>query len=438
MTTRAMAMAMAVGMLGCATTGWPRPTSGRPAGWIQDLEVQELAAHFAKSVDCRPGTRDPHGFMCPLAAMRLEPFVPPADRALLGIELTLDASPKRVEITSFPERLVILWGGVAGGVTTLTDPADAGQEAWNRRVVAALGSWVAGRPEPFAVPPWVSPLLEIAGRGDPHGDPWNWQPDRFLRVRNPGGREVVVQLSPLPGSRLNVALFPVEDAVAESAAHPQLQRELQQAYDARREASNIDMKAGPVPPQHIAGLRAYLRAQRACGRQSWARALCAMTTLALGGAPLPARNGVYLGLLLEFFRGDDGWGFRRVDDHVLSLLDAGPRRFRVGVLGPDNPAELEAVDAAAEALLNHLSGTSSGPAATSAYLLTDAISVGKLPLPPGAPFAETPARLYEGRIPGGDPVYIVFAPRKGGGALIGLYPEVPWVAVPESTQSAAR
>ena len=89
-------------------------------------------------------------------------------------------------------------------------------------------------------------------------------------------------------------------------------------------------------------------------------------------------------------------------------------------------------------LAAHLTGHATGPMTTTPQVLRDVVSLPASAPPPGAPVEHPSARLYEGQVPGGDEVYVVLMPRKGGGALIGLYPKVPWSSGSAPVQSARR
>ncbi len=442
MATRTMAVAMVVAVGGCATLGAHGSPAARPASGIQDSEIRELAAHFTQTVDCRRGTADPHAFMCPIAALRVEPFVPPVPaRALLGVSLELRTRAGQINIQRTDE-LSTLYAGPRFQADATLSVSDAAGEEWDQTVVDSLFERLAGRVQPFVLPPWVQRMLRVPLPDAGRPVDWDSRPERYFRVSTPNGLEVIVEIAPLAGPNMRVTLFPMIDALAESSKDPGQLAKRQAAYDARRRASDADDAQPPLGVKQVGYLRNAVRRARVCNREVPStlamQELCALATVGLNGAPLPERDQVYVGLLFEVVPGPREWRVRRVSDALLSLLEAGPDRIRPATLGPDDQAEAEALAAAAEGLAAHLTGHAAGPMTTTPQVLRDVASLPASAPPPGAPVEHPSARLYEGQVPGGDEVYVVLMPRKGGGALIGLYPKVPWSSGAALLQSARR
>ncbi len=434
MATRTTAVAMAAWVLGCATVRGPRPT-----GWIQDGEIEALAAYFAGHTDCRPGTADADAFLCPVAAMRIEPFEPPESVPTLpGIQVVARALPNsRWSTVIKKDRLLLLRAGRTVGVTAMLEPIDDAQAWWNGRVVEALRDNLRGRPAPVILPPWaevVSAGLRAVRTGGPPV-PWDWQPDRFFRVRNPLGGEAIVQVSQMAGPVVALALFPIPPPLSadERAAVGRMRQSLESEFAARTAASGLDEGKPPVAPGYVAWLAGLIAHQDVCHRDGALPQLCALSTVTAGGASLPRRDGIYAGLLYALYPAGDRWRSMRLQKGTLSVLSLGPWRFQAGTVVPDDREEADAISRADEAIGHRLSGEAFGPIETSASVLKDFTAFSRVPpLYPGGPFDHTPARLYEGRLPGGDFVYVFVAPRRGGGILVGLYPEVPWSLRPAS------
>jgi hypothetical protein len=437
-----MAVAMLVVTGGCATLGAHGGRATRSARGIQDSEIRELAEHFAQTVDCRRGTADPHAFMCPIAALRVKPFVPPAPaRALLGVSLEISTKAGLINIERSGELRALYAGPRFQAVATVSE-SDAAGEEWDQTVVDALFERLAGRARPFVLQPELQPMLamrvpEVAPLVD-----WGSLPERYFRVSTQNGLEVIVEVTPLAGPNMRITLFPVIDALAESSKDPRDLAVRQAAFDARRRASDSDDAKPPLGMKQVGHLRDAVRRARVCSRKVRStlamQELCALSTVGLNGAPLPEHDQVYVGLLFEVIPGAVKWPVRRVSTALLSLLEAGPDRIRPASLGPDDEAEAKAIAAAADGLAAHLTGHAAGPMTTTPQVLRDVASLAASAPPPGAPVEHPSARLYEGQVPGGDEVYVVLMPRKGGGMLIGIYPKVPWSAGSAPMQSARR
>ena len=264
MATRAMAVAMMVATGGCAALGAHGRSATRPRGWIQDSEIHELAEHFARTVDCRRDTADPHAFMCPIAALRVEPFVPPTPgRALLGVSLVISANTEMNNIKRVDDLSTLYVGPRFGAVATLTESEAAGEE-WNQTVEDALFERIMGRVQPFVLPPGAQRMLTIPVPEVGPPVEWDSQPERYFRVSTPNGLEVIVVVAPLAGPNMRVTLFPVIDALAESSKDPRELAKRQAAFDARNRASDADDAHPPLGMKQVGYLRNAVRRAGAC------------------------------------------------------------------------------------------------------------------------------------------------------------------------------
>ncbi len=434
MATKATAVAMAFGMLGCATAGLPHSEVQSSGGGLENEEVRKLAVYFSKMVDCRPGTKDRHAFLCPLAATRGEPFVlPEQPRPLLGVEIVLRRTGKWLDVVPELERPLVAYVGRGGVTSAFIIPSDGPQADWNASLSLALLKTAAGNDVPVVPPFWAEPLLQVhLPRDDHRGPP---PTDVWLRTRGPAGNEVIVAVTPVRNGERLIGIFPTpsRDARAEEIER----RALMTRFADAQAAFGPDMKGQPVDdPSDLERLAAHY----GCSHAANAAPFCAMSHMGTAPVALPPRRGRYLGLTFEFYypRRDGTRSSRTALAHQIAVLEVGPGRLRLSEMAPENDTERKAADATSASILEHLVGRAAGPMAAMPSLLEDSPAIAALPDSPDSPFAHTPARLYLGQVPGGDPVYVLVFPRRGGGYWVSLFPKVPWFPASTSQQVAFR